>query len=327
MASIAEQNSPTLWMRVVRTEAASVAVILVTGCVAFIVLLPIAVLLIDSFSTGALKDASSWGLGNWRDAIADRQIRGAVINTVTLSAAGQAAAFLLALPSAFLLARTDIPFKKSLEFCFWIAVFLPSLTVTLGWIILLDGNRGLINRLLEQLWFVKSPPFEIFSWGGIVFLHAVTIATAIKVVLLVPAFRNMNSALEEASHSLGASPLKTFFRVVVPIMAPTILIVFVLGLIYSIQSFEIEFILGAPKQINVYSTLIYLKVLQEPPQYGQATVLSILALLMLLPLIGIQQWVTHRRNYAIVSGKFSNRILRLGRWRWPLFWPFCYCAS
>jgi iron(III) transport system permease protein len=300
-------------------EATSVVVMLVAGCVTFIVLFPIAVLLVNSFHIGALRENSSWGFGNWRAAIADRQIRDAVINTVTLSAVGQAAAFVLALPTGFLLARTDIPFKKALEFSFWIAVFLPSLTVTLGWIVLLDGNRGLINQLLQQLLSVKSPPFDIFSWGGIVFLHAVTISTAIKVVLLVPAFRNMNSTLEEASHSLGASPSKTFLRVVIPIMAPTILVVFVFGLIHSIQSFEIEFILGAPKQINVYSTLIYLKVLQEPPQYGQATVLSVLALFLLLPLIGIQQWVTHRRNYATVSGKFSNRILELGHWRWPLF--------
>jgi iron(III) transport system permease protein len=321
MASIAPTEAPAAGARsrLFRADTASVLVTLVTGCVAFIVLFPIAVLLVNSFQVGALSGAASWGLDSWRAAAGDRQIRAAVINTVTLSAAGQAAAFLLALPSAFLLARTDIPFKKGLEFCFWIAVFLPNLTVTLGWIILLDGNRGLINQVLQQLPFVEDPPFDIFSWGGIVFLHAMTISTAIKVVLLVPAFRNMNSSLEEASHSLGASPTRTFLRVVMPIMAPTILVVFVIGLIRSIQSFEIELILGAPKQIHVYSTLIYRRVLQEPPQYGQATVLSILALLMLLPLIAIQQWVSHRRNYATVSGKFSSRILELGRWRWPVF--------
>lgn len=317
MASITD--APGARTRLFRADAVSVLVTLVTGCVTFIVLFPIAVLVVNSFQVGALSNAATWGFDNWRAAIADGPIRAAIINTITLSAAGQAAAFLLALPSAFLLARTDIPFKRALEFGFWIAVFLPNLTVTLGWIILLDGNRGIINQLLLQLPFVEEPPFDIFSWGGIVFLHAVTISTAIKVVLLVPAFRNMNSSLEEASHSLGASPTKTFLRVVMPIMAPTILVVFVIGLIRSIQSFEIELILGAPKQIHVYSTLIYRRVLQEPPQYGQATVLSILALLMLLPLIAIQQWVTHRRNYATVSGKFSSRILELGRWRWPIF--------
>jgi iron(III) transport system permease protein len=321
MASIADRDSAAFARRAgpLRMEFSTVLVTLVTGCVAFVVLFPIAVLVVNSFRIGALSDAATWGLGNWRAALNERQMRDAVTNTLTLCAAAQAVAFLLALPSAFLLARADIPFKRTLEFCFWIAVFLPNLTVTLGWIILLDGNRGLVNRLLLQLPFVGNPPFDIFSWSGIVFLHAVTISTAIKVVLLAPAFRNMNSALEEASHSLGASPLKTLFRIVIPIMVPTILVVFVIGLIRSIQSFEIELILGAPKQIQVYSTLIYRQVLQEPPQYGHATVLSVFALMTLLPLIGIQQWVSQRRNYATVSGKFTTRILELGRWRWPLF--------
>jgi iron(III) transport system permease protein len=321
MASIVAREPSAFagWSSSFRLEFSTVVVTLVTASVALVVLSPIVLLVLNSFRIGALGDAATWGLGNWQAALNERQMRDAVINTLTLCIAGQAVAFLLAVPSAFLLARTDIPFKKGLEFCFWISVFLPGLTVTLGWILLLDGNRGLLNRLLLQLPFVENPPFDIFSWGGIVFLHAVTISTAIKVVLLVPAFRNMNSALEEASYSLGASPLRTFLRIMIPIMAPTVLVVLVIGLIRSLQSFEIELILGAPRQIEVYSTLIYHKVLQEPPQYGHATVLSVFALIVLLPLIAIQQWASHRRNYATVSGKFATRILELGRWRWPLF--------
>ena len=56
--------------------------------------------------------------------------------------------------------------------------------------------------------------------------------------------------------------------------ALVILFVTLLGLIRSMQSFEIELILGGAAKIDVYSTLIYRQVLQSPPQYGTATALS-----------------------------------------------------
>ncbi len=52
---------------------------------------------------------------------------------------------------AWLLARTDLPGRHWLEFGFWIAVLLPTLAVTLGWIMVFDGLNGLANRFVEYL--------------------------------------------------------------------------------------------------------------------------------------------------------------------------------
>ena len=57
--------------------------------------------------------------------------------------------------------------------------------------------------------------------------------------MLTPAFRNMDSSLEEASRTSGANTPYTLFRIVVPLMTPTILFVTLLGLIRSMQSFEV----------------------------------------------------------------------------------------
>src|SRR5207302_5665008 len=125
--------------------------------------------------------------------------------------------------------------------------------------------------------------------------------------------------LEEASRTSGASTLRTLFRIVIPLMTPTILFVTLLGLIRSMQSFEIELILGGSAKIDVYSTLIYRQVLQSPPEYGKATALSMIILLVLVPFVLFQQWLVGRRNYTTVPGKYTNRLYDLGRLRWPLF--------
>jgi iron(III) transport system permease protein len=129
----------------------------------------------------------------------------------------------------------------------------------------------------------------------------------------------MDSSLEEASLAAGASTLRTLVRIVIPLMMPAILFVTLLGLIRSMQSFEIELILGGAAKIDVYSTLIYRQVLQSPPEYGKATALSMVILVAMVPFILLQQRLVARRNYTTVSGKYTNRLYDLGALRWPLF--------
>jgi iron(III) transport system permease protein len=288
--------------------------------VTFVVLYPILLLVINSFQVGIFGREMTWGLDNWRTALAEPKFREAIFNTLGLTAIRQFIAFVLGVCLAWLFARTNLPGKHILEFGFWVAFFLPTLTVTLGWILVFDGERGLANKLLMNLPFVTGPVFDIFSWWGIVFVHLVTGTLASKIILLTPAFRNLDSSLEEASIASGASTFSTLFRIVVPVMAPALMIVMLLGTIRSLESFEVELILGAPQHIEVYSTLIYRQAMQQPPLYGNATALSLVILIIILPFVLAQQWITNTRSHATVSGKYAGRIQNLGRWRWPIFY-------
>ena len=95
-------------------------------------------------------------------------------------------------------------------------------------------------------------------------------------MLLTPAFRNMDASLEEASRVAGASTLGTALRIVVPVMAPAILV----GAAArhddrSLQAFEIEQVLGPPFQFFVFSTKIYdLLVTQRAAAIAAATALA-----------------------------------------------------
>ncbi|HEY0582094.1 MAG TPA: iron ABC transporter permease [Chloroflexota bacterium] len=291
------------------------AVLLAVG---FVIIYPILLLLISSFQVGPFGQEQTLGWDNWAAALSQPALRQSLVNTLTLTATRQGIALVIGITVAWLLARTNVPGRSWIEFGFWIASFLPTLTVLLGWIILFDGSRGLVNQWARNIGFTE-PPFEIFSWWGIVWVHITTGTLPVKVILLTPAFRNMDSSLEEASRAAGANTLTTFWRVLIPIMAPTILVVLLLGVIRSMEAFEIELILGAPDHIEVYSTLIYRQVFQQPPEYGTSAALSMAVLAFLVPLIALQQWLTTRRSVTTVSGKFAGRQVQLGRWKWPIF--------
>lgn len=305
--------------RGLKLDGRSILFTVVLGVVAFIVVYPLALLLISSFQVGEFGQATTWGLDNWRAAFSEPRMRQALINTLTLTFTRQVIAFVVGVGLAWLLARTNIPGRNWLEFGFWVATFLPVLPLLMGWILLLDGQTGLVNQWLAKAPFVHIPRFDIFSWWGIVFVHLMTGTLAIKVMLLTPAFRNMDASLEEASRTCGSSTLGTLFRVVVPVMLPTILVVMLLGTIRSMQAFEIELVLGSPANIDVYSTLIYRQANLQPPRYGTAIALAMIVLVMLLPFVVLQQWFSRRRSHATVSGKYTNRLQDLGRWRWPIF--------
>ena len=170
-------------------------------------------------------------------------------------------------------------------------------------------------------------PFNIYSFWGIVWVHIVTGSLTVKVILLTPAFRNMNAAFEEASRVAGASTLRTALRITVPVMAPVILSVLLLGTMVSLQTFEVEQVLGLPFRFFVFSTMIYDLLVTRVPRYDAATALAVLDRSpACCPLVFAQQWLTRGRRYTTVTGQFQNQPHKLGRlararaspscWRW-----------
>src|SRR5438552_8879247 len=293
--------------------------------VAFLVLTPLCLIIFNSFQTARPGQPVVWGLEGWVKAFTTPGIIKAITNTFTLAAARQAIALLVGSYFAWLIARTDIPLKGTLEFLFWLSFFLPALPQTMGWILLLDPKYGLFNQALEGLGIIKQPLFNIYSFWGIVWAHLGG-TVAVKVMLLAPAFRNLDAALEEASHISGASGRHTFFHIFVPVMMPAILVSTILGIIRSLEAFEIELLLGTPIGLQVFSTKIHELVTWEPPQFAPAMALSTIFLGLLLFMVAMQRRYIGKRNYATVTGRgFSIRSMRLGRWRYPAFaLIFCF---
>jgi iron(III) transport system permease protein len=286
--------------------------------VAFLVLTPLFLMILNSFQTARPGQPIVWGLDGWVKAFSTPGIVKAMTNTFTLAITRQAIALLIGAFFAWLIARTDIPMKGTLEFFFWLSFFLPSLPETMGWILLLDPKYGLLNQALMGLGF-SQPLFNIYSFWGIVWAHMGG-SVSIKVMLLVPAFRNLDAAFEEASKISGASGWHTFFHIVIPVMMPAILVTTILGVIRALEAFEIELLLGTPIGFQVYSTKIHELVTWEPPQFAPAMALSTVFLGVLLLMVALQRRYISQRNYETVTGRgFSVRPSPLGRWRYPAF--------
>ena len=282
---------------------------------------PVILLLINSFNTAAdwFVEPRRWGLTHWQNAFQRPGLLKSLGNTVLIWSLTVAISFPIGVTIAWILARTRIPFSHTLEFLFWVSYMVPSLPTTIAWITLLDPDIGLINVTLTKLGLFEQGPFDIFSVPGIVWANLMGHGISIKVMLMTPAFRNMDATLEEAARVGGASNLRTLFKVTLPLMMSPMMMVFALQLLRVFQSFETEYLLGMPFGFYVYSTKIYSLIRNQIPNYGEATVLASVTLSMIALIIPLQRWILERRRYTTITGSFRPGLIDLGRWNYVSF--------
>jgi iron(III) transport system permease protein len=309
-----QQSRPFFW----RSDLQRLLLSLFLGLVSLLIITPLLILLYGSFQSANPDGTTTLGITGWRQALTTPGIVSAISNTFSLAITRQLIATIIGILLAWLIARTDLPIRGWLEFSFWLSYFIPALPVTLGWILLLDPQYGLINQWLAGVPFIKKPLFDIYSFWGIVWVHLSATTIAIKVMLLTPAFRNLDASLEEASQVAGAGSLKTLLKIGIPIMLPTIMVASILGLIRSFEAFEIELILGAPIGLHVFSTKIYSFLIVEPPKFPPAAALGSFFLIVLAILVAFQRFFIRQKAYTTVTGRgFSTRLIQLGGWRYP----------
>ena len=288
---------------------------------AFFLIWPVILLLINSFNTANdwFVEPRSWGIRHWIDAFQRPGLLTSLGNSLLIWTLTVSISFPVGVSIAWLLARTKIPFSHTLEFLFWVSYMVPALPTTIAWITLLDPDIGVINIALKSLFHLDQGPFNIFSVPGIIWANLMGHGISIKVMLLTPAFRNMDATLEEAARVGGAGNLRTVFKVTLPLMISPMMTVFALQLLRVFQSFETEYLLGMPIGFFVYSTKIFTLIRNQIPNYGEATVLASLTLLIIALIIPLQRWILARRRYTTISGSFRPGLIHLGNWNYVAF--------
>ena len=281
-------------------------------------LAPVIITLVGSFRTSLPGNPVVWGLSGWTSAFSTGSVWAAIANTFILVAMRVPLALLLGSVLAWLVIRTNVYGRKTVEFMIWTAFFLPTLPMAMAWALLLDPKSGWINRLLQPLLGTEHGPLNIYSYTGITWVHLVTTTVPAIVLLLGPAFRGLNPVLEESARMSGASMIESFRRIVLPLLAPALTMAGIIALIRSLEGFEVELFLGVPAGIRVFTTKIQELVVYEPPRYAPAMALSVPFVILLIVLALWYQRVIRGRSYATLTGKLTAApSVDLGRWRWP----------
>lgn len=282
---------------------------------------PVILLLVNSFNAANdwFVEPRAWGVKHWVNAFQRPGLIRSLGNSLLVWTLTVSISFPVGVTIAWILARTKIPFSHTLEFSFWVSYMVPALPTTIAWITLLDPDIGMINVAVKNFFHLEQGPFNIYSVPGIVWANLMGHGISIKVMLLTPAFRNMDATLEEAARVGGASNLRTLLKVTLPLMISPMMIVLALQLLRVFQSFETEYLLGMPFGFFVYSTKIFTLIRNQIPNYGEATVLASITLLMIALIIPLQRWILERRRYTTITGGFRPGLIDLRAWNYVAF--------
>ena len=198
-----------------------------------------------------------------------------------------------------------------------VPLILPGVLESIAWIFLSSPKFGYLNVWLMNLFGLNSPPFNVFSLPGMIWVHSVG-QVPLAFLLMVAAFKSMDPSLEESAMMSGANTWQTFKRVTLRLFMPTAGSVLLILFVRTLESFETPALIGIPARIYVYTSEIYLAFNEYPPDYGRGGALAVG--LLLLSAVGV--WLYTRatkesKKFQTVTGKaFRPRQFELGPWRW-----------
>lgn len=216
--------------------------------VGFVLVLPLALMLrisLNRFVPGELMVAALT-LENYAAVLSDPFYLDTLVVTLVVATLTTLICLIAGLPAAYLLARIGARRIKGLLL---ILIVLPLLTGnavrTAGWMVVL-GDHGILNRLLKAVGLIDEPVTILYTPTAVV-IGLTSVLLPFMIVTLQSVMENIDPAIEEASLSLGASPMRTFAKVVMPLAMPGIVAGGLLCFILALNAYATPFLLGGPK--------------------------------------------------------------------------------
>jgi iron(III) transport system permease protein len=289
--------------------------------VLWLVLAPIALVVLSSFEVEPLEDFGSLTLQHYHEIYFDPGTYTLIANTFLFSFGAIIMGFLYAVPLAWLVERTNTPGRNLMYGLILVPMAIPPMISALGWERLLDPRIGLVNLVLR--WLLGSEgegPFNVFTIYGMAFVMGLSMVPTVF-LMLAPVFRNMDPSFEEASMVAGADRLLTARRVTLPLVAPALFAALIWFFIISIEAFEIPGVLGMQAGILVFSTRIFWAVhppTGDLPEYGLASALAAAVLIVSgLLVYAYLNALGHGEKYSTITGRgYRPSIIDLGRWKY-----------
>jgi iron(III) transport system permease protein len=252
-------------------------------------------------------------LSAYIDLAYEDRFRQVLRNTGVFASRSLVTSILLGSAMAWIVARTDAPFKGLIYACVFLQFAVPGMIEVIGWIFLFGEGAGIINVMLGRT--LGIGPFAIQSMTGMVFVQTLSIAPVIFLLLVGP-FRTIDTSLEEAAQVAGATRLTVYRRITGPLLIPSILSVGILVIIRVIQAFEVPLFLGTPANIRVFTTEIFGELRNSYiPNYARASAFGTILVGLLVGVLAIYYRVTRSSSkFATVRGKgYRPTPLPLGR--------------
>ncbi len=253
----------------------------------------------------------------YQNLIANPGLLESVVNSLLFAIFSAVAALLIGGLNAWIVERTNTPFKSLITVTTVTALAIPYVLYTSAWLQLL-GRAGPINQLYRVLSGSEGVLFDVYSLPGMVLIEGL-LWSPFVFLAMSGSLRNMNPEFEEAAKMSGARTHQIVRSITLGLLAPAIMALAMLLFVRAIEAFEVPALVGIPGRIYTMTTDIYADMQQSvPPDLGGASAFSVVLIGLVAILLRFHDRLTKNADrFATVTGKgFRARIMDLGRWRY-----------
>ena len=242
------------------------------------------------------------GFSNYKKMFTDIQVWHAVGNTLKYTIIVVPVTVIIAMILAVLL-NSKIKGKGIYRTIYFIPMIAAPAAITMVWKWLYNNQFGLINYMLSKIGinavnWIDNPKVALYS----VAIIGIWSTVGYSMVLLIAGLQEIPKDYYEASNIDGASPVKQFFNITIPLVSPTLFFVMVTSIIQAMQVFDVIYMMidvTSPSYDKTVS-LVYLfynsSFKYSDKGYGSAIVMLLLAIIMIITVIQMKaqkKWVNY----------------------------------
>jgi len=215
-------------------------------------------------------------------------------------------------PAAYLMAKFKFRGKSFIRLLTTIPFIMPTVVVAAGFNALL-GPNGWLNVLLQQLFSLEVPPIQILNSLGAILLAHVFYNSTVFIRVVGGAWSQLDPKMGFAASSLGASPLRVWQKITLPLLRPALFSAILLVFLFNFTSFAVILLLGGPR----YATLeveIYIQALHML-NLPLAGLLSAIQLFCTLLLTILYTRLSRRKSVALTPRDPLENERPVRRWQ------------
>lgn len=255
-----------------------------------------------SFTTWGVFGGATWsGLANYQAMLADPSFWRSIVNTLIYIGF-----LLIGIPLAVIFAslinRPGLRFAALYRTAFFLPYVAMPAAVSMVWRIIFNGDFGVINYALSLVG-IKGPNWLSTEWVALIAVGLVGmwISLGFNLIVLSAGMKGIPPEMYEASSLDGASRLRQFFSITVPLLSPSIFFVSVMTVITGFQLFDLLYALMGTQNpaLNQTQSMVYLFFAHQQTGdngYAAAVGMAILVLVGVFTIIQFRmqkRWVTY----------------------------------
>lgn len=200
---------------------------------------------------------------------------GIFVRTVRVSLIVTLICILFGVPAAYYIARSPKKWRSLLMSMTLFPLLTNSVVRSFAWINIL-GKNGVLNMILLKFNLINEPLTFLYTEFSII-IGSIYLFLPLMIITLVGIIENIDTEITEAAETLGASPLKAFTKVILPLAIPGIIVGSILVFTGTLTAYTTPQLLGGNKKMML-STFLY----QNAMTLGNWKDASVIALIMII---------------------------------------------